>query len=240
MRSELRPAALAATTLLAAVLVPVPGWAAVRAADEHGLQLSRDGRTWTSALSVPVLDEDVRLVPGGSTRSDLWIRNGSPRATTLTVTTRRIHSTLSRDVAPRDDFRVRVAGRDVPTSDGSGCRVVRTVRLAPGESDRVRMSVSLPGSSRDVSERRTVTVPIRVSLVEGATDAGCDEAAPPSGPDQPTPPQPPPESPGAVQTDGGPWVPPLSTDLLAAGLLAAAVAVVIRRRGRGPRGRRAS
>lgn len=100
MRTEL-------TMLLGAAMLTFPASAQ---ADEPGLEVSRDGRTWSSGLSEPLLDEDVRIVPGGASRSDLWVRNASGHATTMSVIARGTRSTMPTDVAPRDDFRVRVGG----------------------------------------------------------------------------------------------------------------------------------
>lgn len=204
-------------------------------ADEPGLELSRDGRTWTSAWSAPLLDEDVRLVPGGSTRADLWVRNASGRPTTLTVATHDVRSTMPGGVSRLDDFRLRVGGTRVTAAAATeGYVVVLRQHLEPGERARVPVSVGLPGSSRDVSERRSVTVPLRVHLAEGGPDAAC--------PRQPAPPAPPPETPGSVQTDGGPWSGErgLRADLGLVALASAALALALRRRAAARRARRAS
>lgn len=226
--------------LLGAALLLAP----VADADEPGLELSRDGRTWSTSLSGALLDEDVRIVPGGSTRADLWVRNSSDRRTTMSVLTRGISSSLPTDVAPRDDFRVTVAGTRVPGSEVRGCRVFTTRPLDPGERQRVPVSVALPSTSRNVSQGESLTLSMRVNLVAGEAGSPCTGEAPGPGedpdPDGDEPGDedgivaPEPEAPGQVATDGGPGEGPAATDLLLVGLglLAATAAYVLRQRGR--------
>lgn len=222
----------------ALLMAPIAPGAPAAQADEPDLELSRDGRTWSSTFSGPVLDEDVRLVPGGSTRSDVWVRNSSDRTTTLT-TIARSRTTLPADVPPRDDFRVRVGDARVRATQVEGCWVLTTHELDPGDRHRVPVAVSLPGTSRAISEDESVTLGLRVHLVEGGAgdpcdgdggngDGGGDDGG---GGDAVAPT---PQTPGVVGTDGGPGERPALTDvlILALGLLAAAVTARVRRRGR--------
>lgn len=238
--------------LLGAVLVMAPT-APMATADEPGLELSRDGRTWSSTLSGPVLDEDARLAPGGSTRSDVWVRNSSDRTTTLT-TVARSRTTLPADVAPRDDFRVRVGASRVRAGQVEDCRVLTTHELGPGDRQRLPVAVSLPQSSRTISEDESVTLGLRVHLVEGGPGDPCDDdndggtgggdddggggsGDSGGGGDDAAVSDPTPQTPGVVGTDGGPGERPALTDalVLALGLLAAVVAEQVRRRGRARR-----
>lgn len=210
-------------------------------ADGPGIELSRDGRSWSSALSAPLLDEDVRIVPGGATRSDLWLRNSSGRSTTLTVATGPMRSTMPEGVSPLDDFRVRVGGTGLTSDSARRCVVVVRQTLDPGERVRVPVSVALPSTSRRVSERRSVAVPLRLHLTEGGAADACSGAPTnPTNPGTPTNPADPPETPGSVQTDGGPWEQGAVADLGLVALLSVALAVALRRRAAGRRGRRAS
>lgn len=220
-------------------------------ADQPDLELSRDGRTWSSSLSGALLDEDVRIVPGGSTSADLWVRNSSGTTTTMSVLTRGARSSLPADVAPRDDFRVRVAGTPVPGAGTHPCRVLTTQPLAPGEAQRVPLSVALPSTSRNISQDESVSLSLRVHLVAGEAGDPCAGDSPDPGEDGPgrddggvgdgedgaAPP-----TPGRVATDGGPGEGPAPTDLLLLGLgaLAAAASRVLRQRGRARRERPAS
>lgn len=234
--------------LLGAALLLAP----VAHAEEPGLELSRDGRTWSPSLSGPLLDEDARIVPGGATRADLWVRNSTGHRTTMSVLTRGISSSLPEDVAPRDDFRVTVDGTRVPGSSTRGCRVFTTRPLDPGERQRVPVSVGLPGSSRNISQDASVRLSMRVNLVAGEAGNPCTGETPGPGDDPDSEPDVPggddgaaapvPEAPGQVATDGGPGEGPARTDLVLVGLglLAAAAAHTVRRRGRERRERRAS
>lgn len=220
-------------------------------ADEPDLELSRDGRTWSSSLSGALLDEDARIVPGGSTRSDLWVRNSSGTTTTMSVMTRGTRSSLPAGVAPRDDFRVRVAGTQVPGAGTRECRVLTTQPLAPGEAQRVPVSMALPSTSRNISQDESVSLSLRVHLVAGEAgdacagdapdpgegDPGHDDEGAGDGEDEAAPP-----TPGRVATDGGPGEGPALTDLLLLGLgaLAAAATRLLRQRGRARRERPAS
>lgn len=214
-------------------------------AEEPDLELSRDGRTWSSTLSAPLLDEDARLVPGGSTRSDVWVRNASGRTVTMTAFVRDSWTTLPDGVAPLDDFRVRVAGTEVTGAQLSGCRVVARRALDPHEQQQVPVAVRLPTTSRNVSQGESLTLSLRVQLVAGeAADPcsgsdGSDDSRDSGGSDDEGVATPP-ERPGRVDTDGGLLERPVVTDVLALGLVAALVACALRRRGRARRGPRAS
>lgn len=152
-------------------------------------------------------------------------------------------------MAPRDDFRVTVAGTRVPGSGVRGCRVFTTGQLDPGERQRVPVSVALPSTSRNVSQDASLTLSMRVHLVAGEAGSPCTGEEPGPGED-PDPggddpgdddgsASPGPETPGQVATDGGPGEGPALTDLLliGLGLLAAISAHTLRQRGRVRRGR---
>lgn len=205
-------------------------------ADEPGLEVSRDGRTWSSGLSGPLLDEDVRLVPGAATRADLWLRNSSEHTVTMTAVVTDARTSLPDEVAPRDDFRASVAGTRVTGEQSPACRVVVRDVLEPHEQRRVPVVVRLPGASRNVSQGESVTLALRVQLVAGEAADPCSGSG---GPDEPAPPEPP-ERPGTVDTDGGFMERPAVGDALALGLGVALVLCVLSRRGRAHRGRPAN
>lgn len=218
MRTEIPCRALALLAMVPAVMVLDPVAPAL-AADGGGLEFSRDGTTWSSTLAGPVLDEDVRLVPGGSTRSDVWVRNSSEHATTLTTTLRDTRSSMPAGTSAGEDFRVRVGGSRVSAAGAAGCHVHSTEDLDPGEQQRIPVSVSLPASSGNISENQAVSFTLRVHLVEGSQGDPCPSV---------------PETPGVVSTDGGPGgsAPLEDTLLLVMGLVSATAAVLLRRRGR--------
>lgn len=207
-----------ALSVLGAALLLVPA----AAAEEPRLELSRDGVTWSPTLVGPILDEDLRVVPGGSTRSAVWVRNSSEDATTLSTIIRDARSTVPEEASAREDFRVRVGGSRVAAPGAGGCRVHSSRTLEPGEQLRIPVSVSLPSSSGNISQGRAVSFSVRVLLVEGEHSDPCSDAAPTV-----------PESPGVVQTDGGPGEDSLGADLLAAALLTVGAALGLRRRARG-------
>lgn len=200
-------------------------------------------------------------MPGGATRSDLWVRNASDETTTMSVIAHGTRSTMPTDVAPRDDFRVRVAGTRVSGTSDESCQVLTTGPLGPGERSRVPVSVALPSTSRNVSEDRSVTLSMRVHLVAGKAGDPCGGSGPGDGGDDGSDGSDPdeggsggdgtggsdgddggatpPERPGRVDTDGGPGEAPAVTDLLllALGVLGAVVSHAVRRRGRARRER---
>lgn len=223
--------------LLAASLLLAPA----AAADEPGLEFSRDGRTWSSTLSGPLLDEDARIVPGGSTRSDVSVRNSSEHPATLSMILRDSSTTMPTDVRPRDDFRVRVAETEVRGSQVHRCRVVARYSLAPGEQQRIPISVSLPSASGNVSQRKSLSLSLRVHLVAEEAGNPCtspgqplpDPPAEDEGPDSGRPGDgaaSPPEVPGRVDTGVGPLERGAVTDVLALGLLLVVVSLLVRYR----------
>ncbi|KQY59141.1 hypothetical protein ASD11_05995 [Aeromicrobium sp. Root495] len=76
MKRHLLRLLVMAMTLLAA---PV----AAQAADELGL--STDGKTWSSSLTTPLFDPDMRWVPGDTETSAFWVRNQSQDRGTLEI-----------------------------------------------------------------------------------------------------------------------------------------------------------
>lgn len=230
MRTETSRRVLALLVPVPAALMLVP-MAPALAADGSGLDFSRDGTTWSSTLAGPVLDEAARLVPGGSTRSDVWVRNSSDRATTLTTVVRDARSTMPEGTSGREDFRVRVGGGRVSAAGTARCHVHSVEKLDPGEQQRIPVSVSLPATSGNISENHAVSFTLRVHLVEGAHGDPCSDGSPRV-----------PETPGVVSTDGGPGGSPPLEDTLSVvlGLVTAAAAVWFRRRGRAQPSRPAS
>lgn len=232
-----------AVPFVAALLLPPTAHA-----DEPDLELSRDGRTWSSTLSAPLLDEDARLVPGTSTRSDVWVRNASGRTVTMTAFVRDSGTTLPDDVAARDDFRVSVADTDLTGARLSGCRIITRQALGPYEEQRVPIAVRLPSTSRNVSQDESLTLSLRVQLVAGEAADPCSDSGAPvdsggsddAGDSDDHGGVAPPERPGRVDTDGGFLERSVVADVLALGLVLALTAGGLRWRGRARRGRRAS
>lgn len=160
------------------------------------------------ALLERLLEEDVRVVLGGGG----GICPGFAEALdSMSVIDRRSRSTMPTDVAPRDDFRVQVVGTRVTGYATGSCRVVTTQRLGPGERGRVPVSVALPSTSRNISQDRSVTLSMRVHLVEGRPGDPCGEGEPGVGPTSDEGDGSSPERPGRVETGDGRWEVPAST-----------------------------
>lgn len=198
------------TTALAALVALAPGPAHA----DTGLELSRDGVRWGTSLDQPLFGDGIRLVPGGRTEATLWVRNSTGGVATVTVVVRGARSTMPRGVLAADDFTVRAGGgRSATGSELAGCRLLTTSVLGAGERRGIPVTVSLPETSRQVSEDRSLTLPVVVQLTAGrvARPTPCGDVGATPAPTTPaaTPDATPvaPASPSVVQTDGGPFSP---------------------------------
>lgn len=205
------------TTAFAALLALAPGPAYA----DPGLELSRDGVRWGPSLDQPLFNDGIRLVPGGQTEATLWVRNSTEGVATVTVVVRGARSTMPRGVLAADDFAVRVGrGRTATGAELAGCRLLTTQVLRAGERRRSPVTVSLPETSRQVSEGRSLTLPVVVQLTAGriARPTPCTDVGASPAPTTPDATLVTPTSPAVVQTDGGALSPralaPISLGLL--------------------------
>lgn len=95
MRSRLAALAALVTVAAVALALVVGGAVAPASAAINRVLLSRDGVTFTSALSSGLFDGAQLLVPGQSVSRSLWIRNSSSTSAALRVSIRHLVSSSS-------------------------------------------------------------------------------------------------------------------------------------------------
>lgn len=159
--------------LLAVIVTAVVVMAGAPAHADDRLGLSRDGSTWSPALTTPLFSAPLRWVPGDVRTESFWVRNQSTDAAQLSLTASR------RGAA--------AAGIEVRGRVGSGSWVLLDDsvsltggRLAAGERRRVDVRVSLPAGAGNTTQRLTTPVDFTARLVSVEAGPGDDEPTTPA------------------------------------------------------------
>lgn len=158
-----------------ALTVLLPGQA--RAEDE--LDLSRDGRTWTSTIDAPLFDESMRWVPGDSESAHFFVRGRGGTAGDLTVD---VVSTASDQLLRSGDLRItaRGGGGDWTPVDAAGTRrLLTTPNIPDGAVVPVTVTATFDAAATNTSELRETRLRFRVALTESIPESGT--AAPKEG-----------------------------------------------------------
>lgn len=158
---------LALVGLAGALLATLLRAPAVQAAD--GVQLSRDGQSWSGELDGPLFGPEARWVPGDRRIADLWVRNAGPGPADLTVSTTVGGAGLIADDAV--DVRLRPAGgtwRDVVAGTG----IVDTGDLAEGDGIHYELEAAFSPSASAGSERSSIWLVLDVALEGRGLTAG--------------------------------------------------------------------
>jgi signal peptidase I len=136
-RREAAPSAWAVLIVAGAAVVPLaaPAAPASAATTTDHLELSTDGRTWTTGVPVALFGGTVRLVPGDEAEATLWVRNAASDAAvaSLALRWRPADASSPADTALASTLAVSIDGRAV-TSDtawASGRIPAGTVRAIP-------------------------------------------------------------------------------------------------------------
>ena len=203
---RLRARAAVAGMIMVGLVGLAPARPSFAQADQ--LQVSLDGRHWSSRIDRPLFDADRRWVPGDTETVTVWARNTSTDAAGLTI---RI---LDQDPGSRldDELQLRATANGQPMSGPTGYPVV------PGDPVRVDITLIFPATATNASQRRPVDVTLRLTLTQLVGSA---------------PPIPPGSEPGLPDTGAS----PLANGLLVAGtlLMSTGVALLgVRRRTRQP------
>lgn len=151
-----------------ALAVLLPGQA--RAEDE--LDLSRDGRTWTSTIDAPLFDEAMRWVPGDSETAQFYVRGRGGTAGDLTVD---VISTPSDQLLESGDLRITARGGGgawTPVVEGGTQRLLSTPSIADGAVVPVTVTATFDAAATNMTELRATRLKFRVSLTESIPDSG--------------------------------------------------------------------
>lgn len=204
-----RRTALATVLIAGSALAVLPAQAAVPAAADDRLVLSRDGSTWVPDVTTPLLDPGLVWVPGDVMVDTLYARNVSGENASAVAT---VHLDGGPDDAGDplvDELNVRTRTGAAPWTDGTTSVITD---LPPGEEIPIGIEVELDPAASTASQQRTARIDVAVTL--SAVGQG--------------------ENGGASPGQGGPdSLPRTGADLLVLALLAAgAVAVGMRLRRR--------
>ncbi len=159
---------------LAAMLVLVLGAAAppAQAADELGL--SPDGRTWSAGLPGPLFDPKVRWVPGDARRADFYVRNQAADGGTLTVA---VQTQDPDRLLGAKDIRLSArVGSDgwVDLAPGGQAFRLNDATLPADAIRKVTVKARFDPTSGNRSQRKSVALSFRVTLVDAASDPNPD------------------------------------------------------------------
>ena len=151
--------------LAAAIVILLATPIAASGAPSHGrLQLSLDGRRWSSNLRAPLFDPAVRWVPGDSRSAAVWVKNGSSDRGRLVVSVQgtRVDSLLESGALTITARCER--GRSRPVREGGTQEVLRVGALAPGHRTRIVLGVALDGSAANATQAKRLRLEFRVRL----------------------------------------------------------------------------
>lgn len=159
----------AASALLVSALVF--GGAVAPASAATGIEVSRDGKNFTSAIAGGLFSKITISVPGDSQSAELYIRNASPAAgylrvslTSVTVSNPAIAAALSVSAGTLD-----FPGAPVALADAQPCRVLTEGDLiASGGVVKLSSALSLGDLRGAVGQNGSASFSLRVSLSETA------------------------------------------------------------------------
>lgn len=151
---KLRTRAAFAVMIMLGLVGLVPARPSAAQADQ--LQVSLDGRQWSSRVDRPLFDADRRWVPGDTETVTVWARNTSTDTAALTI---RI---LDGNPGSRlgDDLQLGATANGQPMSGTTGYPVV------PGDAVRVDITLTFPAAASNASQRRPVDVTLQLTLTE--------------------------------------------------------------------------
>jgi hypothetical protein len=149
MTAAKRLAGAVASALILLLVMPAGADAAHRQ-----LELSRDGRHWTSSLKAPLFDPTVRWVPGDRRVAHFWARNTSSDPGRLTID---IKATGADRLIRTGDLTIRArggGGGSTPVNRPGRHRLLRIESLAPRHRVRVTIAVTLAPSATNVAQAK--------------------------------------------------------------------------------------
>lgn len=168
-----------AAALSASVVAPGPPAAAADAPPPGTLQLSTDGRTWTSAGDLEVFPDAGAVAPGAGIADSLWVRNASsdPARVGLVLTWAPADPAVEGDRVLAAALRAQADDELVTNGEVWDAGV-----LSPGASREIRLTIDLEPASGNESRSAQGALATTVRLtqaVDGASDRG--GVLPPTG-----------------------------------------------------------
>jgi LPXTG-motif cell wall-anchored protein len=150
-------------------------------AANHGVvAVSADGVHWTTALTTPIFDPNVRWVPGDSRMASFFVRNGGA---TPAVVRLQVHSAAA-DLVPSADvmFAARTnTGAWVPLARDGDSAVLSVAPVRVDGDARVDVRVLFDPASRNSSQRRSVELWFVVRLTDAQAAPTASGSLPATG-----------------------------------------------------------
>lgn len=136
------------------------------------LGLSVDGVAWTSDLTAPLFDPDIRWVPGDTRTATFHVRNGSgdPAVLSVDVLGAQTHTLLE-----TGDLTISAKGGGGPWRDVSTPgthRLVSDVTIQSGAGTLVEVAAAFSTAADNQSMRRELDLRFRIRLTQGAAVSG--------------------------------------------------------------------
>lgn len=153
--------------LLAAVLVFEPATAVQQWSP---IQVSRDGRAWSSRMAQPLFAAPVALVPGSQRDASFQVRNSSSDTARL-----KMHLVAGGDwawwarsrTASQDHVRIYLRTGNGPWRQiMSRSWIKPALTLRPGQRQGFQVRVALPEAAKTVAQKRSMTFSIRLRLTQ--------------------------------------------------------------------------
>lgn len=200
MARRILAVALAASTVLGGLLVASPA----SAATTRQLELSTDGRTWSSTLAEPLFDALPVLVPGDSVSRTLYVRNAGPSAGLLRLDAVDVQFS-NPEFAKSLRVSTAVDRSSLGTADLGGSDDCITVlpmgRVGAGAVATVEITLGFDENAPMPSQQSTADFSLLLSVSEDVGQTAPEAGCPDGGIELPTLPFP--EDGGSGAGDGG-------------------------------------
>lgn len=142
------------------------------------IALSRDGEVWSTQLSEPLFDPDVRWVPGDTRTESFFVRNESPESAELSID---LLGSAVDGLVKTGDLTVMASGGGsgwTETDESGTQRLVSNVGVGSASGTRVDVTVAFDADAVNVSQTLGFELDLRVNLQESLP--GTSEPATPA------------------------------------------------------------
>lgn len=160
-------------------LLAVPAAAPAHAANELGLSL--DQKTWTSSISTPLFDPDIRWVPGDSESATFYVRNHGGDAGDLTVD---VLGSTAGNLIDSGDLHITAKGGGgdwTMVSTAGRHRLLSAPSIPDGHIVPIKVNVLFDAASVNPTQLRSSKLSFHITLSQSTAGSDSDQALPDTG-----------------------------------------------------------
>lgn len=152
--------------LLTVLSVSVPGAAS---AEPDRIELSRDGRTWRTALTAPLFHDVGKLVPRDDVAGSIYVKNAStvPARASVQVLAPEAGTELAEHLRVRTRIGKVQSAQTVGEITTDGCTTtVTSPTMLPGEWKRIDVGLTVPDLQGRTAQNSSVELALVVRLTQ--------------------------------------------------------------------------